>query len=82
MFAAVLGVALVAPALAASVTPALAAPLAAAAPWLLLSDLHFDPFDDPALTGALAQAPVANWHAILARSSAAPSSYFADTNFA
>lgn len=85
MFAALPAIVL-GPVLAASPTSAApattVAPVRPAAPWLLVSDLHFDPFDDPALTGALAQAPVTGWHAILARSSAAPSGYFADTNFA
>jgi hypothetical protein len=62
--------------------PARIAPAAARAPWLLVSDLHFDPFADPALDGALAQAPASGWHAIFARSTAGPSAYFTDTNAA
>lgn len=50
--------------------------------WLLVSDLHFDPFGDPALPGALVQAPAGAWHAIFEKSAAAPSGYFHDTNFA
>jgi hypothetical protein len=62
-----------------------ASPAAAAqapASWLLVSDLHFDPLDDPKLTGALLQSPATGWHAILARSGAPVSGYFQDTNFA
>jgi sphingomyelin phosphodiesterase acid-like 3 len=35
-------------------------------PAVLLSDLHFDPFHDPAKTAQLLKAPVARWDAILA----------------
>ena len=51
-------------------------------PWLFVSDVHFDPFDDPALVGDLLRAPVDQWHAILMRGSVEPSGYFRDTNFA
>jgi sphingomyelin phosphodiesterase acid-like 3 len=48
-----------------------AAPQAqAAVPALLLSDIHFDPFSDPAKVPQLAAAPSSGWRAILA---AAPS---------
>jgi sphingomyelin phosphodiesterase acid-like 3 len=59
-----------------------APPQPAARPWLLLSDIHFNPFDDPRIVDELVQAPATRWHAILAASSAAPSGYFNDTNFA
>ena len=39
-----------------------------AQPWLFVSDLHFDPFDDdPVLTESLAAAPPERWAAIYAR---------------
>jgi sphingomyelin phosphodiesterase acid-like 3 len=34
---------------------------------LMLSDLHFDPFHDPAKIGALRRAPIAEWPAILGK---------------
>jgi hypothetical protein len=49
---------------------------------LLVSDIHFNPFDDPALVGDLTASPVARWHAIFATSTKAESPYFTDTNFA
>jgi hypothetical protein len=50
--------------------------------WLLVSDVHFTPYDDPGLVKRLVQEPVSNWHAILASSPNPPSPYFKDTNFA
>ena len=41
------------------------APRAETVPAVLLSDLHFDPFHDPAKTALLVQAPVKQWDAIL-----------------
>jgi sphingomyelin phosphodiesterase acid-like 3 len=57
----------------------------AAAPttkWLVLSDIHFNPFDDPALVETLAQSPPEQWHDLLKRSTALPSPYGKDTNYA
>jgi sphingomyelin phosphodiesterase acid-like 3 len=68
--------------------PLLAVPAAAEAPafvggsWLLLSDIHFSPFADPKLADALVAAPASDWHGILARGSATPSTYGEATNFA
>ena len=50
--------------------------------WLLTSDIHFNPFDDPSLVDALVRAPASQWHAIIARGTSPPSGYFRDTNFA
>jgi sphingomyelin phosphodiesterase acid-like 3 len=50
--------------------------------WLLVSDVHFTPFDDPNLIPQLLAAPASRWHAILATSNRPPSPYFSDTNFA
>jgi sphingomyelin phosphodiesterase acid-like 3 len=52
------------------------------AQWLLVSDVHFSPFDDPNLVQHLIQAPASEWHRILASSQRPPSPYFSDTNFA
>ena len=52
------------------------------ATWLLLSDVHFTPFDDPALVPRLVTAPASGWHAIFATSAKPLSPYFHDTNFA
>jgi sphingomyelin phosphodiesterase acid-like 3 len=38
---------------------------AAPVPVLMLSDIHFDPFHDPAKVPALLKAPVSEWHRIL-----------------
>ena len=54
----------------------------AADAWLLISDIHFNPFDDPTLVDALTRAPASEWAAVFAQSSAAPSPYFKDTNAA
>jgi sphingomyelin phosphodiesterase acid-like 3 len=49
---------------------------------LVVSDIHFDPFSDPALGPALAKAPVRKWESILSRSSSqAFSPYGQDTNW-
>ncbi|MGC2401598.1 MAG: metallophosphoesterase, partial [Acidobacteriaceae bacterium] len=49
---------------------------------LVLSDIHFDPFADPALASSLAREPVRKWEAILNRSSStAYSPYGQDTNW-
>jgi sphingomyelin phosphodiesterase acid-like 3 len=37
------------------------------APVLMLSDIHFDPFHDPAKVPALLKAPVSQWHSILSQ---------------
>jgi sphingomyelin phosphodiesterase acid-like 3 len=51
-------------------------------PWLLTSDWHFNPFDDPKLVSRLLHAPASKWHGIFAVSPNPPSPYFKDTNFA
>ena len=50
---------------AARANPASPAP-APTIPALMISDIHFDPFHDPAKVSALAAAPVSGWQAILA----------------
>ncbi|MFN2459891.1 MAG: metallophosphoesterase [Candidatus Velthaea sp.] len=52
--------------------------------WLLLSDIHLNPFDDPAIVDTLAQASAAQWHDIFEakEASAPPSGYAKDTNYA
>jgi sphingomyelin phosphodiesterase acid-like 3 len=50
--------------------------------WLLTSDWHFNPYDDPKLVNRLVHAPANAWHRILAESPNPPSRYFTDTNFA
>jgi sphingomyelin phosphodiesterase acid-like 3 len=52
------------------------------AKWLVLSDIHFNPFDDPALVDTLAQSPPERWHDVLKGSTALPSPYGKDTNYA
>ena len=55
--------------------------LAAAQPWIVLSDLHFDPFTQPRLVDRLATAPPERWRAIFATGEAtAPSGTGSDTN--
>jgi sphingomyelin phosphodiesterase acid-like 3 len=50
--------------------------------FLIASDLHFNPFADPALAAELASAPVRKWEGILNRSQpTAYSSYGQDTNW-
>jgi sphingomyelin phosphodiesterase acid-like 3 len=44
---------------------------AAPVPVLMLSDIHFDPFHDPAKVPALRNAPVSEWHRILSAPDAA-----------
>src|SRR5580692_4804097 len=44
---------------------ATAAPHSATAPFVMLSDLHLDPFHDPAKVSSLVKAPVEQWEAIL-----------------
>ncbi len=53
-----------------------------ARPWLLVSDLHFDPFASSARIDVLAHAQARNWRRILADDRADPSGYFHDTNAA
>ena len=48
--------------------------------FLVFSDVHFDPFADPARVKALAAAPVGQWRAILAGASPGLSSYGQDSN--
>lgn len=51
--------------------------------FLLFSDVHFDPFADPALVKSLAAADVSGWKAVFDSSDRmAPSSYGSDTNYA
>ena len=50
--------------------------------WLLVSDVHFNPFDDPSIIKRLIRAPESDWHTIFASRERPPSSYFTDTNFA
>jgi hypothetical protein len=61
-----------------------AQPQAGASPgsWLLVSDIHFNPFDDASLVDALVAAPAARWPAIFAGGRTSPSPYFTDTNAA
>ena len=47
-------------------TPFLHAAPAKTVPALLVSDIHFDPFADPARVPELARAPLSDWNAILA----------------
>ncbi|MBV9187650.1 MAG: metallophosphoesterase, partial [Acidobacteria bacterium] len=54
---------------------------AAAETFLSVSDIHFDPFADPALVAKLEAAPVGDWEAILASSTTTTfSSYGSDIN--
>jgi len=60
-----------------------AAPVQAATPqaWIVLSDLHFDPFTQPRLVDRLAAAPSERWRAIFATGEVrAPSGRGSDTN--
>ncbi len=59
-----------------------AAPAGADAPasWLFTSDIHLNPFDDPALADRLADAPVDTWDAIFDGDPRPPSAYGSDTN--
>src|SRR5436305_1981691 len=49
--------------------------------FLAISDLHFDPYADPAIVRHLLEAPVEEWPAIFGVSSAAFSQYGRDTNY-
>ena len=65
----------------------LVAPVRAASPqppqnWLILSDLHFDPFTQPKLVERLAQAPPDRWRGIFETGeTVGPSGAGSDTNF-
>jgi len=48
--------------------------------FLLFSDVHLNPFADPALVKVLAAAPAGQWHDILADSTGGLASYRQDTN--
>jgi hypothetical protein len=49
--------------------------------WLLVSDVHFNPFADPTLVDTLAATPVSGWEAIFRSSTRhAPSGYGTDTD--
>jgi hypothetical protein len=79
MFRSVLAFALVA----ATLLVTSAAPVQAAAPqaWVVLSDLHFDPFTQPRIVDRLAAAPPERWRAIFATGEVtAPSGGGSDTN--
>ena len=58
----------------------LAATLSATQPWLVLSDVHFDPFTQPHLVDRLAAAPPERWRAIFASDEASTPSTSGDTN--
>ena len=58
----------------------LAAALSATQPWLVLSDLHFDPFAQPRLVDRLAAAPPERWRAIFASGQPSAPSMSGDTN--
>jgi hypothetical protein len=56
---------------------------AAAHDWLVVSDVHFDPFADPHIVDRLAGAPATRWRAIFSAGGPAPfANYGSDTNFA
>lgn len=57
-----------------------ASPAGNAGMFLLFSDVHFDPFADPAKVKALAQAPAGAWRAILSDPGGAFSPYGQDSN--
>ena len=68
---------------AATLLVAFAAPVQAASPqaWIVLSDLHFDPFTQPRLVDRLAAAAPERWRAIFATGEVtAPSGRGSDTN--
>ncbi len=51
--------------------------------WLVVSDVHFDPFADPRIVERLASSPAARWRAIFSSDGPQPySNYGSDTNFA
>jgi sphingomyelin phosphodiesterase acid-like 3 len=66
-----------------AVQPPPPAPSSDPAPQVLVfSDLHFNPFSDPALVGSLQAGDVSGWPAILARSAQQTfSAYGSDTNY-
>jgi sphingomyelin phosphodiesterase acid-like 3 len=50
--------------------------------WLVVSDVHFDPFTDPRIVERLAEAPAERWRAIFQSVSPMPfADYGADTNY-
>lgn len=56
---------------------------AATQQWLVVSDVHFDPFADPRIVERLASAPAARWRAIFSSEGPQPyANYGSDTNFA
>ncbi|HUN30065.1 MAG TPA: hypothetical protein VMV65_09670 [Alphaproteobacteria bacterium] len=74
-------VAFVLAAVALLVTFALPAKAASPQPWIVLSDLHFDPFTQPRIVDRLAAAPPDRWRAIFEASEAdGPSGRGSDTN--
>ncbi len=55
---------------------------AATQQWLVVSDVHFDPFADPRIIERLASAPAARWRAIFSSQGPQPyANYGSDTNF-
>jgi hypothetical protein len=50
------------------------------APWLFTSDIHLNPFDDPALADKLADMPIEQWDEIFDADPQPPSPYLSDTN--
>ncbi len=56
---------------------------AATQEWLVVSDVHFDPFADPRIVERLASAPALRWREIFSSQGPQPyANYGADTNFA
>lgn len=55
-------------------------PAAPAQHWLLVSDIHFDPFADAALVDRLAAAPAGGWEAIFATAHDPAAGFGSDTN--
>ncbi len=56
--------------------------LAATQQWLVVSDIHFDPFADPRIADRLASSSVTRWRAIFSSNGPQPySNYGSDTNF-
>ena len=57
--------------------------VAATQQWLVVSDVHFDPFADPRIVERLASAPPGRWRAIFSSEGPQPyANYGSDTNFA
>jgi hypothetical protein len=50
--------------------------------WIVTSDVHFNPLDDPKLTAQLASSPIAQWDALLGAQPRPFASYGSDTNAA